>query len=137
MRDSAGGPGVHGADQAIAGVGGAIAGAATPVVDVTRLRGGLTAAMDLVTVAGPDGSQRVVLRRWYIEDATKDGLVDREAAGLEALAGSAVPAPELIAADRDGSATGTRCTLTTALTGTPDLSRPIRGAGVRQLARTQ
>ena len=69
------------------------------VVDVTRLRGGLTAAMDLVTVAGPDDSQRVVLRRWYIEDATKASLVDREAAGLEALGGSAVPAPEL---DRGG-----------------------------------
>jgi aminoglycoside phosphotransferase (APT) family kinase protein len=107
------------------------------VVDVTRLRGGLTAAMDLVTVAGPEGSRRVVLRRWYIEDATKEGLVDREAAGLGALAGSPVPAPELIAADRDGSATGTRCTLTTALAGAPDLSPTDPGSWLRQLARTQ
>jgi aminoglycoside phosphotransferase (APT) family kinase protein len=48
-----------------------------------------------------------------------------------------VPAPELIASDRDGSATGTRCTLTTALTGTPDLSPTDRGSWLRQLARTQ
>jgi aminoglycoside phosphotransferase (APT) family kinase protein len=107
------------------------------VVDVTRLRGGLTAAMDLVTVAGPDGSRRVVLRRWYIEGATTQGLVDREAAGLEALGGSVVPAPELIAADRDGSATGTPCTLTTALAGAPDLSPTDRGSWLHQLARTQ
>jgi aminoglycoside phosphotransferase (APT) family kinase protein len=104
---------------------------------VTRLRGGLTAAMDLITVAGPDDTRRVVLRRWYIEDAAKEGLVEREAVALATVRGTGVPAPELIAADPDGSASGARCTLTTALAGTPDLAPVDIPSWVRQLAEMQ
>jgi hypothetical protein len=107
------------------------------VVGVDRLRGGLTAAMDLVTVAGADGPERVALRRWYIEDAAKEALVERESAGLQAVRGSSVPAPELVAADPSGSVAGVRCTLTTALTGAPDLAPVDMAPWVQQLAETQ
>jgi aminoglycoside phosphotransferase (APT) family kinase protein len=107
------------------------------VVDVTRLHGGITAAMDLITVTGPHDTRRVVLRRWYIEGAATQGLVEREAVALEAVRGSGVPAPELIAADVDGSTSGTPCTLTSALDGTPDLAPVDISTWVRQLAETQ
>jgi aminoglycoside phosphotransferase (APT) family kinase protein len=107
------------------------------VVDVAPLPGGITAAMDLVTLAGPGGLRRVVLRRWFSEEAAKEGLVEREVDALRALRGSSVPAPELIGMDRDGSATGTRCTLTTALIGAPDLAPHDPQGWLRQLARTQ
>ena len=107
------------------------------VVDVTRLRGGITAAMDLITVAGAHDTRRVVLRRWYIAEAVREGLVEREAIALEAVRGSGVPAPELIAADVDGSTSGTPGTLTSALAGTPDLAPVDMSSWMRQLAETQ
>jgi hypothetical protein len=76
--------------------------------------------MDRVTVDSPTGLSDVVLRRWPDEDLA-EGLVAREASALAAVRGHEVPAPQLLAMDEDGDETGVRCTLTSALTGQPDL----------------
>jgi aminoglycoside phosphotransferase (APT) family kinase protein len=107
------------------------------VADVSRLHGGLTAAMDLITLARGDAVEAFVLRRWYVEDAAKEHLVERESAALTAVQETSVPAPRLVAADPDGMSTGTRCTLTTALRGTPDLAPADPGVWVGQLAEAQ
>ncbi|WP_157631854.1 phosphotransferase family protein [Catelliglobosispora koreensis] len=103
---------------------------------VTPLFGGITADMDRITVDSPAGLKDVVLRRWRGEDWTH-GLVTREAAGLAAIRGHGVPAPELIAMDEDGSETGVRCILTSALAGQPDLAPADMRSWLSQLAITQ
>jgi aminoglycoside phosphotransferase (APT) family kinase protein len=103
---------------------------------VLRLRGGLTAAMDRVSVAAPAGSTDVVLRRWSSGDWAED-LVTREADALAALGGCGVPTPELVAMDADGAEAGVRCTLTSFLPGEPDLTPSDLESWVDQLAGTQ
>lgn len=112
------------------------------VTSVRRLLGGLTADMDRLTVDSAAGVLDVVLRRWPTEDGEdgqdgEDGLVAQEAAGLAAIRGTGVPAPALLATDEDGSATGVRCTLTSALPGEPDLAPADLPSWLGQLATTQ
>ena len=78
----------------------------------------------------------MVLRRWPDEDWTQ-GLVMREASALAAIRGHGVPAPQLLAMDADGAETGVRCTLTSALTGQPDLTPVDLPSWLGQLATTQ
>lgn len=106
------------------------------VTAVAHLHGGLTADMDRVTVEFPNGLRDLVLRRWPREDWA-EGLVTREASALAAVQGHGVPAPELIAIDEDGAETGVRCTLTSALTGEPDLSPADMRSWLTQMATTQ
>ena len=106
------------------------------VVAVAPLPGGITADMDRITLDSPAGVTDVVLRRWPDEDWT-EGLVAREAAALAAVRGHGVPAPELLAMDADGAATGVRCTLTSALEGQPDLAPADLPSWLGQLAATQ
>lgn len=103
---------------------------------VVPLLGGVTAHMDRITIDSPTGSLDVVLRRWPTEDLS-EGLVAREAAALAAVRGHGVPAPELLAMDEDGAATGVRCTLTSALAGQPDLKPADLLGWLGQLATTQ
>lgn len=106
------------------------------VVAVVPLLGGITADMDRVSVDSPAGPEDVVLRRWPREDRA-EGLVTREASALAAVRGHGVPAPRLLAIDEDGAETGVRCTLTSALTGQPDLSPADMRSWLSQLATTQ
>jgi aminoglycoside phosphotransferase (APT) family kinase protein len=106
------------------------------VIAVVPLRGGITADMDRITVDSPTGLKDVVLRRWPSEDWT-EGLVAREGSALTAIRGHGVPAPELLAMDEDGAETGVRCTLTSALTGQPDLTPADMQSWLGQLAATQ
>lgn len=101
-----------------------------------RLPGGISAAMDRITVESPAGRTDVVLRRWPAE-AWAEGLVAREAAALAAIGGHGVPAPRLLAKDEDGAVTGVRCTLTSALIGQPDFTPAERQSWLIQLATTQ
>jgi aminoglycoside phosphotransferase (APT) family kinase protein len=101
-----------------------------------RLPGGITADMDRITVESPHGLTEVVLRRWPAEDWAA-GLVTREALALAAIRGHGVPAPQLLAMDEDGTRTGVRCTLTSALTGQPDLTPADMQSWLGQLATTQ
>jgi aminoglycoside phosphotransferase (APT) family kinase protein len=105
------------------------------VSSVSPLVGGITAHMDRVTVESPAGPRHLVLRRWPDEEG--DGLVAREASALETVRGHGVPAPELVGADEYGAAAGVRCTLTTALTGEPDLAPEDMRSWLAQLAATQ
>ncbi|MHB8339591.1 MAG: aminoglycoside phosphotransferase family protein [Mycobacteriales bacterium] len=106
------------------------------VTAVVPLLGGITAHMDRITVDSPTGLVDVVLRRWPNEDLT-EGVVAREAAALAAVRGHGVPAPELLAMDEVGTETGVRCTLTSALSGQPDLNPADLPAWLGQLATTQ
>jgi aminoglycoside phosphotransferase (APT) family kinase protein len=92
--------------------------------------------MDRISLESPYGLTDVVLRRWPAEDWTT-GLVTREAWGLEAIRGHGVPAPRLLGMDEDGTETGVRCTLTSALTGQPDLTPTDMQSWLGQLAATQ
>jgi aminoglycoside phosphotransferase (APT) family kinase protein len=105
------------------------------VTSVARLLGGITADMDRITVESPTGLQDLVLRRWPGEE-WEDRLVAREAAALAAVRHHHVPAPELVAADEDGTEAGVQCTLTTALEGQPDLSPADMHSWLAQLAAT-
>lgn len=106
------------------------------VTAVAPLPGGITADMDRITVDSPTGVTDVVLRRWPGEDWT-EGLVAREACALAAIRGHGVPAPRLLAMDQDGAETGVRCTLTSFLTGQPDLAPADVQSFLSQLATTQ
>lgn len=103
---------------------------------VVPLTGGITAHMDRITVGSSTGCADVVLRRWPNGPET-DGLVSREVAALETIEGHAVPAPHLLAADEQGTDAGVRCTLTTALVGTPDLAPTDLRSWLEQLATAQ
>lgn len=92
--------------------------------------------MDRVSVDAPTGLRDVVLRRWPGDDWA-EGLVTREASALAAVHGSGVPAPQLLAMDESGAETGVRCTLTSALTGQPDLAPADMHSWLGQLATTQ
>ncbi|WP_353952017.1 aminoglycoside phosphotransferase family protein [Knoellia sp. S7-12] len=105
------------------------------VTAIASLPGGITAAMDRITVDAPTGVEDVVLRRWPGENWAQ-GLVAREASALAAVRGR-VPAPHLIAMDEDGTETGVRCSLTSALTGQPDLAPADMHSWLSQLATTQ
>ncbi|MGW0231392.1 phosphotransferase family protein [Actinopolymorpha singaporensis] len=101
-----------------------------------RLVGGLTATMDRLSVVAGGREVDVVLRRWA-GDQWRDwgpGLVDREAAGLRALAGHELPVPRLLAADRSGGRTGVPALLMTALPGHPARSPKDLADGVRKMA---
>ncbi len=103
---------------------------------VAPLPGGITADMDRVSVDTPTGLKDVVLRRWP-DDDWADGLVAREASALAAVRGGGVPAPQLLAMDEDGSETGVRCTLTSALAGQPELSPSDMPSWLGQLVSAQ
>ena len=103
---------------------------------VAPLSGGITAAMDRVTVSTPTGRKDVVLRRWPGEGGATNS-VTREASALAAVSGRGVPTPQLLAMDEDGTVTGVRCTLTSALTGQPDLSPHDMRSWLGQLATAQ
>ena len=106
-------------------------GAGTRIVRVRRLRNGSFHANSAVDLLDGDGRlHRLVLRRWarpgwQQSDAEFDA--HREAAILDLLAGSAVPVPELVAADPDGAACNVPSLLITRLPGRP----PRRPADLR------
>ena len=114
-------------------------GPASRVVSVSRLHGGITAAIDAVEVddGSADSPRRLVLRRWYIDEARRERLVARETAALLAVEASTVPAPRVVGYDADGSEAGVPCTLTTELTGAPDLAPSNLADWLLQLAATQ
>jgi len=112
----------------------AAVGAGSRVVRV-RLLASSWLANHAVDVADADGrAHRLVLRRWArpgweVDDP--DLTAAREAAVLELLAGTPVPAPRLVAADPDGAACDVPALLLTRLPGRP----PDVAADPRRLVR--
>lgn len=74
------------------------------VVAWRRLTGGLEAAVHRLTVEDHHGRRSVVLRQHESTDAAPS--IEREAAALDALRGSGIPVPELLASDATGQASG-------------------------------
>jgi aminoglycoside phosphotransferase (APT) family kinase protein len=100
----------------------AAVGAGSRVVRVRPLASGWLAnhAVDVADAAG--GMHRLVLRRWArpgwdVDDPTLTAA--REAAVLELLAATPVPAPRLLAADPDGATCDVPALLVTRLPGRP------------------
>ncbi len=98
-------------------------GSGATIEAVTPLTGATTSYMHLLDIATGSGRVRLVLRHelrptWLREEP--DAL-SREAANLRLLSGSDVPAPELVAADADGSDCGAPALLMTWLPGRVEL----------------
>lgn len=114
------------------------AGAGWRATRSTRLRGGVAAAVDAVSLEGPDGATaRLVLKRWlrpgWRED-DPDATPEREAAVLATLAGTGILAPAPVAVDPDGGAVGAPALLMTHVDGrrpsAADEARPVRIAAM-------
>lgn len=112
------------------------------VVAARRLTGGLTSEVTALTVEdGAGRSHRLVMRRWtgdpWPDGDVDDGrvLVPREAAVLQAVEGSPVPAPALVATDAGGEAAGLPALLMTRVPGRLDLSPADPQAWTLRLAQ--
>jgi aminoglycoside phosphotransferase (APT) family kinase protein len=90
------------------------------VLDVRPLEGGTSSAVHMLTVRTPAGSQiQVVLRRYVLDWVAEEPEIPvNEAFILRLLAGiEGIPAPAVLAADPDGSATGCPMIVMSALPG--------------------
>ena len=88
-----------------------------------------TSSALLVVRAHLAGGARMLVLRVHTNDewlAREPDLAAREAAVLELLAPTPVPAPGLVAVDPDGSAAGRPCVLMERLPGRPLLTAPDR-----------
>ena len=118
-----------------------MASAVAPGASVVRtwpLVGGVTSSVDACVVQMQSGARvTVVLRRWRdrAEDPEATDRVDREAATLRQLAGTGIPAPELVAVDRDGEGnSGRPSLLMTRVPGQVDLQPKDPQRWLQQLA---
>lgn len=95
---------------------------ATRVVDVRALPGGTSSAVHRLTLDGPGATPSQVILRRYVLDwvADEPWTPGNEVEVLRLLAGTAIPAPRLLAADPDGSITGTPSVVMSALPGEVD-----------------
>ena len=107
------------------------------VVRVRRLRNAWAAAMHAVDVEHGGVAHALVLRRWARTDIDPDeGVVDNEAAALDAVLDAQVRAPRLVAADPEGEACGAPALLMTRLRGRDVLSPPDVARWSEALAAT-
>jgi aminoglycoside phosphotransferase (APT) family kinase protein len=85
---------------------------------VRRLRNSWAAAVHAVDVAANGERHQLVLRRWARPELPPDpGAVENEARALEAIAETAIPAPELVASDADAAHADVPAVLMTRLPG--------------------
>lgn len=101
------------------------------VVAVRALRGGLSSAMHLVSVATGD---TVVLRRYVRFDPSEPDIAAREARALEFVAGLPLPTPELLATDLAGTAIGVPMLLMSRLPGRVDWKPSDQDGWLRRMA---
>lgn len=108
------------------------------VVGVRLLSGGEWLASHTLDILDGSGRHhRVVLRRWARPGWEQDPEMTaaREAAILQRLAATAIPAPRPLAVDPDGAGAGVPAILTTFLEGRPPTVAAVRmPAALRQLA---
>src|SRR4051812_6280330 len=95
-----------------------------------------SATMLVVRAHTTKGTQPFVLRIHTNDEwlAREPDLASREAAVLELLGPTAVPAPGFVAVDPDGAAAGRPCVLMERLSGRPKLTIDDEAAYVRELA---
>jgi aminoglycoside phosphotransferase (APT) family kinase protein len=107
---------------------------------VTRIRllpGSWLATHVVDVVDGSGRDQRAILRRWARPGWEQDPEMTaaREAAVLERLAGSRIPAPRLLAVDAEGARAGVPAIVTTVVDGRPaSRRRPPDASALGQLA---
>lgn len=114
-----------------------VAGQFGPSADVLawrRMTGGIASAVHLLTVSN-NGRRLIVVLRQH-EDRQWRSLVEQEASALEQLDGTDIPAPELVAADPDGTESGHPSILMTRVPGHIHLSPRDSDDWVRQMAAT-
>lgn len=96
-----------------------------------RLPGGFGAAMHHVDVTMPSGASTAFVLRRYLPESGQDGAVaTREAATLEALRATLVPAPEVLWLDADGAAFGRPALAMTRLPGRPRSAEVTSDPGI-------
>jgi aminoglycoside phosphotransferase (APT) family kinase protein len=101
--------------QALDWAGAALGGTVTTA---RALRGGEASAVHLLTVTGPAGTRRAVLRRYVRpEDLEEPGIAGHEARALGLAARLGVPTPELLAVDPHGAGAGAPAVLMSWLPG--------------------
>src|SRR5262245_18718176 len=101
------------------------------VVRARLLRGGVASVVHAVTVERGGSTIHVVIRRYAGEAA---GLIPQEAEVLRGLAGGAIPAPRLLAADPRGDRAGEPALLMARLPGRVFLTPADMQAWLRRLA---
>jgi aminoglycoside phosphotransferase (APT) family kinase protein len=97
------------------------------VLSVRRAPGGETAMVRFVRVEMPSGTAVTLVLRLFTNAewlAREPDLAWRESAALSVLESSAVPSPELVGVDVDGSHAGVPAVLCTRLPGQPQWSPP-------------
>lgn len=111
---------------------------AARIVGLEVLQGGSTSAMHRVDIERLDGSAAtIVLRRYvlaHVHDAPE--LFDRENAALELLAGSSLPVPDLLAADRAAERCDAPALVMSFLAGSPRWELGRRDRFAQSLAET-
>lgn len=109
---------------------------ASHVVDVRPLPGGTSSAVHRVLLSSQGGTMVPVILRRYVLDwiAEEPWTPGNEADVLRLLADSSIAAPRLLAADPDGSATGTPTIVMSALPGEVDWRPADLNDWLRRLA---
>jgi aminoglycoside phosphotransferase (APT) family kinase protein len=108
-----------------------------PVISARALRGGMSSAAHLLTVAGGAGRcRRAVLRRYVRPElnAEEPGIAEREARALRAAGAAGVPTPALLAVDPAGTEAGVPAVLMSRLPGRVDWWPSDTGRWLRRLA---
>lgn len=96
-----------------------------------RLPGGFGAVVHRIDVTMPSGASTAFVLRRYLPETGQDGAVaTREAATLEALRDTLVPAPELLWLDADGAAFGRPALAMTRLPGRPRSAEVAADPGI-------
>ncbi|HEY7432820.1 MAG TPA: aminoglycoside phosphotransferase family protein [Streptosporangiaceae bacterium] len=107
-----------------------------PVISARALRGGMSSAVHLLTVAGDTGRRRAVLRRYVRPELNADDpdIAEREARALRLAETVGVPTPALLAVDPTGTQAGVPAVLMSRLPGRIDWWPTDPGRWLRRLA---
>jgi aminoglycoside phosphotransferase (APT) family kinase protein len=108
-----------------------------PVISARALRGGMSSAVHLLTVADDAGRRRRAVLRRYVRpelNAEEPDIAEREARALRAAGAAGVPTPALLAVDPAGTEAGVPAVLMSRLPGRVDWWPSDTGRWLRRLA---
>ncbi|HEU5391480.1 MAG TPA: phosphotransferase [Streptosporangiaceae bacterium] len=108
-----------------------------PVISARALRGGMSSAVHLLTVADGAGRRRPAVLRRYVRpelNAEEPDIAEREARALRAAEIVSVPTPTLLAVDPAGTQAGVPAVLMSRLPGRVDWWPSDTGRWLRRLA---
>jgi len=108
-----------------------------PVISARALRGGMSSAVYLLTVADGAGRRRQAVLRRYVRpelNAEEPDIAEREARALQAAESAGVPTPGLLAVDPAGTQAGAPAVLMSRLPGRVDWWPSDVGRWLRRLA---